>query len=230
MSQRADRRPTHLTADPPGPPPLGTRAGSDGTNTCSSDRTPAVRPANEGRPMREVRHDTFPVDRGQGPHERIARITDLVAQWNLQLDEEITADLALCTHEVVSNAVDHTNGPVEVTVTWMRYQRLRVQVSDYSTALPSLDMTSDTAGCRGLDVLEALSLAWGWEPNPRGKFVWFEVGLHRLVGERARLAALVRVARARGHRRVPVPDHPPRDPQALVNRRVAASVTVGADG
>jgi len=179
--------------------------------------------------MSEVRTERFPVDRGQSPHERVARIPDLVAQWNLQLDEEVVADLVLCTHEVVSNAVEHTRGQVEVTVTWMRYQRLRVAVDDSSADLPSLDMTSDSAGCRGLDVLEALAVVWGWEPTAAGKLVWFEVGLRRFVGERARLSALVRVARSRNQRKVPVPErHGPRDPRALVDRLVAASS--GADG
>jgi serine phosphatase RsbU (regulator of sigma subunit) len=82
----------------------------------------------------------------------------------------------LCTTELVSNAVLHaaTDG-----VVWLRRDggRIRVEVFDrdgYRQAVPR-DFDRHSVTGRGLRLVSDLSLAWGTEPQPGGKMVWFEL-------------------------------------------------------
>lgn len=154
----------------------------------------------------EVLRTVIDVQRDEGaPRTAAGRVAELAAEWHLQLDEEILTDLVLCVNEVVANAIRHGSGEVAVEVSWMRYQRLRVAVTDASQQLPALKSAADPSERGGLDVVDALAVRWGWEPATSGKQVWFELGLHRMTGERGRTAALVRVASARSERWAPTP-------------------------
>jgi anti-sigma regulatory factor (Ser/Thr protein kinase) len=177
--------------------------------------------------------DSFPVERStDGARAAVTRITGLAAAWHLPLDAEVLTDLELVASEVVHNALSHSSGPIGATVQWMRYQRLRVEVTDQAPALPEFQPAgSRRPGSHGLDVVDALASRWAWEPVTGGKSVWFEIGLHRLTPERARLVALVRVARARvstdGEDPTPaIRKH--RDPNALASRELALADAVTA--
>lgn len=83
--------------------------------------------------------------------------------------------LALLVSEVATNALIHGAGEVRVRVI-DRGVRLRVEVSDESSTLPTVRaFTGTTEGGRGLALVEALAEAWGAEPAPGGKTVWFEL-------------------------------------------------------
>ena len=152
----------------------------------------------------EVLHTVFDVQRHEGAARAASgRVPELTAEWHLQLDDEVLTDLGLCVNEIVANAIRHSTGDVRVSVSWMRYQQLRVVVTDTSQQLPELKSAADRDARGGLDAVDALAVRWGWEPAVGGKSVWFEVGLHRLAGERGRMAALVRVACARQGRWAP---------------------------
>jgi len=84
--------------------------------------------------------------------------------------------LALLVSEVATNALIHGAGQVRVRVL-DHGPRLRVEVSDDSEALPALRTFDHHAeGGRGLALVDALAAAWGADPRPGGKTVWFEVG------------------------------------------------------
>ena len=148
--------------------------------------------------LRDIQ-ESFPVERGaDSARGAVTRIIGLAATWSLPLDAEALTDLELVASEVVHNALTHSSGLVQVGVRWMRYQQLRVEVFDQAPGLPEIRPTgSQGPGSHGLDVVDALASRWAWEPTAGGKTVWFEIGLHRITPERARLVALVRVARAR---------------------------------
>lgn len=77
--------------------------------------------------------------------------------------------------ELVANAVLHTGTQVEVVVA-VDGARVRVEVHDESGRLPVRKHYSPLSGTgRGLGLVDSLSAAWGAEPTPTGKVVWFEL-------------------------------------------------------
>ncbi len=86
--------------------------------------------------------------------------------------------LVLLTSELVTNAVMHAGGRVEVAVEVVGTRRLRVEVRDGSRELPRVqDADSDAMGGRGLLLVDKLADAWGVEIAREGKSVWFELRL-----------------------------------------------------
>jgi PAS domain S-box-containing protein len=103
-------------------------------------------------------------------------ISDVLAGWAIPDDAASVA--RLLASELVTNAVLHTAGEVE-----MRVRRdgslVRVSVCDVSgerpvvLSSPDLDSTSG----RGLLLVDELSSRWGVEDSGGGKVVWFELEL-----------------------------------------------------
>jgi sigma-B regulation protein RsbU (phosphoserine phosphatase) len=98
----------------------------------------------------------------------------VLASWRM---DELSAngDVELMVTELTTNAVRHGLSPVTVIA---RYdgERVRVEVGDGSRELPA-PRTADPVdeGGRGIQLVEALSAAWGTLPTLDGKRVWFEV-------------------------------------------------------
>ena len=83
--------------------------------------------------------------------------------------------LVLLVSEVATNALIHGEGQVRVRVL-DHGPRLRVEISDDSAAMPTLrDLDRNAEGGRGLALIDALAAAWGADPEPHGKTVWFEL-------------------------------------------------------
>jgi anti-sigma regulatory factor (Ser/Thr protein kinase) len=102
----------------------------------------------------------------------------------VDLDETL-----LLADELVSNAVIHAGGALELAV--QAYEgRVWVEVRDASPELPVLRQPGDTEeGGRGLQIVDRLAFAWGASPLPdNGKTVWFESAppepTHRASGAR----------------------------------------------
>jgi PAS domain S-box-containing protein len=93
------------------------------------------------------------------------------------VDDAAIETAVLCASELVTNAIRHGGGMVEVAVS--RYpDRIRVAVEDDSSTPPQpvrAKMTS--TGGRGLDVVAQLAFDWGWAPRGTGKAVWAEFSL-----------------------------------------------------
>ena len=107
---------------------------------------------------------------------RLARryVTSRTAAWPAEL-VELTM---LLTSELVTNAVVHGRGPIQLLLV-EDGDRLRIEVTDADPRLPDgpgKPADHDESG-RGLLILDRLADRWGSHPRPTppGKVVWFEV-------------------------------------------------------
>ena len=84
-------------------------------------------------------------------------------------------DVVLALTELVTNSIQHTSGPVDVSLSWDGL-RLRAGVTDCSSALPHWPPAERRVeGGRGLLILDQLASRWGLtEHAPGGKTVWCE--------------------------------------------------------
>lgn len=85
---------------------------------------------------------------------------------------EMVEAAELVVSELVANAVEHTGGPVR-----LRLEKgdggLVLAVADTSPTPPAQRQAGvgETSG-RGLELVAASSIRWGWTPEGRGKTVW----------------------------------------------------------
>jgi PAS domain-containing protein/anti-sigma regulatory factor (Ser/Thr protein kinase) len=90
---------------------------------------------------------------------------------------EFRETAVLLVSEVVTNALRHTHGRVELEL-WRFADRVRVEVSDETSRgpVPAGGDVLDESG-RGVPLMDALSDRWGISPHGAGKVVWFELDL-----------------------------------------------------
>jgi anti-sigma regulatory factor (Ser/Thr protein kinase) len=92
--------------------------------------------------------------------------------------EDYWGDAAVIASELVSNAVQHAgmDSTEVITVTLMRVRKpdaMAIVVGDSSPHPPILrETTADSERGRGLQVVDALSVHWGWNPDDGGKEVF----------------------------------------------------------
>jgi len=123
----------------------------------------------------------------------LAYLEKAVLPWEA-LEPGAVTDLLLAGAELVDNALRHA-GPCTVRVRWMReVGRARVEVADASPVLPIRDARGDGVPCRGLGLVEDITVCWGWEKSPgaTGKVVFAEVSPTQALTGTERLTALVR--------------------------------------
>lgn len=98
---------------------------------------------------------------------------DILMAWG---EGALIDNARLLLGEVITNAVQHTVGDVEVRLA-LREHRLRVEVRDRSDRQPDRRSVNDESESgRGLHIVEVLAVDWGYEPIPAGgKVVWFEL-------------------------------------------------------
>ncbi|MFF4834955.1 SpoIIE family protein phosphatase [Streptomyces sp. NPDC001315] len=96
-------------------------------------------------------------------------------RWKI---EEAADTVLLVVSELVTNALVHTQGPVQVDL-MLRGDRVRVSVSDSSPRAPAkpVIVNWESTGGRGLLLVEAMSEAFGTVPVAGGKQVWSEVAV-----------------------------------------------------
>ncbi len=98
-----------------------------------------------------------------------------VAEACRDFDDDFRLTAALLTSELVTNALEHGTGDIDVLVSPIS-AGLRVDVADTSSAEPVRRSPGlEDEGGRGLLIVESLATAWGIEPLPQGggKSVWF---------------------------------------------------------
>jgi len=94
---------------------------------------------------------------------------------SLVAGDEVAELAVLLVSELASNAVLHARTPFELVVE-DDGRRLRVEVHDDSSALPTLkDYVAESITGRGLHIVAASADNWGFEARERGKCVWFEL-------------------------------------------------------
>jgi anti-sigma regulatory factor (Ser/Thr protein kinase) len=91
------------------------------------------------------------------------------------LDEQVVDSLLLVVSEMVTNAVEHSSGPVRLRVSTGR-RHVTVAVSDSGSGSPwQGHVTDSSVRGRGLVIVDALCDSWGVERRPGGKTVWARV-------------------------------------------------------
>lgn len=97
----------------------------------------------------------------------------VLSDWGMTA---VLDEAQLLTSELVTNALLHTpGGGVDVQVRQLA-DGVRIEVSDLSAALPRVRRYSASSGTgRGMALVATWSRAWGTEPRPPGKIVWFEL-------------------------------------------------------
>lgn len=98
-----------------------------------------------------------------------------VAMCEKVLDDERCDDLALAVSELITNAIRHGEAPVDLEVL-PRDDGVRIEVSDGSPEPLALTEPDELAtGRRGLQLVDAVAVRWGWRRTEQGKLVWCEL-------------------------------------------------------
>ncbi|WAX78147.1 ATP-binding protein [Streptomyces sp. KMM 9044] len=117
---------------------------------------------------------TFPADPGAVGAAR-STVRAQLHGWGLGCIDD---QAALLVSELVTNALRHATGPIDVRL--LRPSGLdrvlRVEVSDPLPDLPhERDARPEDEGGRGLQLLTRTARRWGTRPDGMGKTVWFEL-------------------------------------------------------
>ena len=121
-----------------------------------------------------VRHWRLPADPDRVSAVR-QELHEQCAAW--RIDDQATADVALVADELLANAVRHGRGPLLLTVR-AGTTHVYVGVLDRARDTPAEQFRAAllSESGRGLAIVEALSTAWGSEPQAASsKLVWATV-------------------------------------------------------
>ncbi|GAA0644688.1 hypothetical protein GCM10010174_79660 [Kutzneria viridogrisea] len=109
-----------------------------------------------------------------------------VRSWTAALLDEHPADtrddVVLTASELVLNAYEHGEAPVELALVLGEGSTVRVEVSDCSAQPPKVrSPRPDEHRGRGLVMVTAYASRWGWRPTAEGKAVWVEFAPHHAL-------------------------------------------------
>ncbi|MFE7778648.1 SpoIIE family protein phosphatase [Streptomyces sp. NPDC057445] len=105
-----------------------------------------------------------------------AFLAESLVEWGCT---QLSDDAQLLVSEVVTNAIQHGQGPVNLRIR-LNSTELTVEVSDHShhPPQPRLAAADDESG-RGLILVDTLAGSWGMRPTDDGKTTWFTLKLAR---------------------------------------------------
>ncbi|MEZ0067696.1 GAF domain-containing protein/anti-sigma regulatory factor (Ser/Thr protein kinase) [Streptacidiphilus sp. MAP12-20] len=155
------------------------RAGADGHERDDDIALLLLRwegPADT-RPREQLRRRIGQADLARIAEVR-AELRDAVRRWGVG---DLTDTVELLASELVTNALVHTDRDAMLTARLFRdaesgQARLRIEVEDESDQWPKRRTPGEQASSgRGLMLVEALSDAWGVDPNGSGKRMWAEL-------------------------------------------------------
>ena len=106
------------------------------------------------------------------PQMARAFLRSTLETWKLDGYGDVTE---LLVTELVANVVTHVGAPMTLRVQKDR-SRMRVEIEDPSPEVPVVHHpdAADEHG-RGVLLVDKLANAWGVDPRPDGKTVWFEL-------------------------------------------------------
>lgn len=99
-----------------------------------------------------------------------AAVTDQLTAWGL---DELAFSTELIASELVTNAIRHATGPVQLRL--LRDRALICEISDGSSTSPRLrSARNEDEGGRGLFLVAQLTERWGTRYTTNGKIIWTE--------------------------------------------------------
>jgi anti-sigma regulatory factor (Ser/Thr protein kinase) len=106
-----------------------------------------------------------------------ARARDFVASklrtWGI---DEAFPDVELLTSELVTNAIRHAEGDVEVSIDHSQGDCVRIEVRDLSERLPVMrPIETAREGGWGLHIVGRIATRWGLEQRTGEKTIWCEI-------------------------------------------------------
>ena len=109
----------------------------------------------------------------RAPREARLAITQFLTRAGLP---QLIDDAQLLASELVTNAVQHACGPIKVRAS-LTDGFVRIEVSDAAaTSAPAPRHAEPTdEGGRGMELVEKLSVRWGWKVTPESKVVWLDL-------------------------------------------------------
>jgi anti-sigma regulatory factor (Ser/Thr protein kinase) len=125
-----------------------------------------------------------------------SQVRAAIGAWGVPVDPDIAVLLA---SELVTNAVRHERSKSITLAISCADGQLRVEVHDTSSAMPVLvDSPADAETGRGLMLVAALSIKWGFYRTPAGKAVYFTLAVQPDRAGTGRVIPLARSSRRDG--------------------------------
>ncbi|MER6091826.1 ATP-binding protein [Streptomyces bluensis] len=130
----------------------------------------AARPTATGAPGYS---ETMPCEPESAHHAR-QLVAIALSAWGIG---ELADIGKLIVSELVNNSVNHTNcRTIRVLIRWEGRDMVRIGVADRSRDVPVLGKPDDEAEeGRGLLLIDAMSLKWGYDRKRWGKVVWAQL-------------------------------------------------------
>jgi serine phosphatase RsbU (regulator of sigma subunit)/anti-sigma regulatory factor (Ser/Thr protein kinase) len=143
-----------------------------GDRAVGDDRTLLLAASTRGRSVRRCTLSVEPTL--EAPAQARAAVAGAFAAWGVPA--EAGHEAQVCVSELVTNAVVHARSTVDVTLQ-LEGSRVLVLVADGALegAAELRDGDPESAGGRGLLLVDALSEAWGVESTAQGTTVWCEL-------------------------------------------------------
>jgi len=117
-------------------------------------------------------HEILPNDL-RAPREARQAIARFLSKAQLS---QLTDDAQLLASELVTNAVRHASGPIDVRA-YVRDGFLRLEVGDSAVDCgpKPRDAAPDDEGGRGMELVDKLSARWGWRACGHVKVIWLDL-------------------------------------------------------
>ncbi len=146
----------------------------DGRGTKPRDTAPGsgVPEPDAGYDQSMALHEVLESDR-RAPREARHAIARFLEAARLP---QLADDAELLTTELVTNAVRHAAGPIDVRA-YVRDGFLRLEVADADVATTPSPRSAhpDDEGGRGMELVDKLSARWGWRTTGNSKVVWLDL-------------------------------------------------------
>jgi two-component sensor histidine kinase len=128
--------------------------------------------------VKAVDEDLLPI--AHTPRQARNIVTEACARWDV---DHLVGPATLIISELVTNVIDHAHTMTTVHVA-LHGSCLYLSIQDGSTTPPALRRgdSPSARGGRGLQLVAAVSIAWGYTAEDGGKTVWATLALDLTSG------------------------------------------------